>query len=98
MSGASKTSGQTDSMIGSAKDAVGSAVGATGLQKDGKEQHAKGEGEYKTAQTEGYVQGALDSVTGMAKDTYGAVMGDNSKQAEGKVQQTKGDAQKAANS
>ncbi|KAJ6473423.1 hypothetical protein C8R47DRAFT_1076715 [Mycena vitilis] len=94
----SKTSGQADSMIGSAKDAVGGAIGSTDMQSKGKAQHASGEGEYKTAETKGYVAGAIDSVTGMAKNTIGAVTGDNTQQAEGKVQQTKGDAQKAANS
>ncbi|KAJ7915202.1 hypothetical protein B0H13DRAFT_2000721, partial [Mycena leptocephala] len=47
----SSAPGGANSMMGSAKEMVGSAVGSNSMTQEGKQQHAEGETEKKTAQT-----------------------------------------------
>lgn len=52
--------------------------------QSGKEEHAKGEGEYNAAQAQGYVEGVSDRVTGYKDSVVGAVTGDKSQQTAGR--------------
>ncbi|KAJ7906457.1 hypothetical protein B0H13DRAFT_2020708 [Mycena leptocephala] len=92
-----QTNGATNSMMGSAKEMVGGAVGSDSMQRDGKEQHAKGETEKKTAQTADAADGLYNQVAGMVNKVAGQVMGDSTKEASGKAQETAGQAKKEAN-
>ncbi|KAJ6535147.1 hypothetical protein B0H19DRAFT_1185132 [Mycena capillaripes] len=85
MSGPSQTSGQIDSVVGTAKEA------------DGKEQHMKGETEQKTAQAQEHGSGMLDRATGAIKEMAGGLMGDSTQKAEGKMQNAAGQAKTEAN-
>ncbi|KXN83082.1 hypothetical protein AN958_01833 [Leucoagaricus sp. SymC.cos] len=76
---------------------LGNLTGSTNLQQSGKEQHAKGEAEYKQAQTQGYAQGTKDRVGGLKDSMVGAVKGDESKQAEGNLRRDKGETQQDIN-
>ena len=94
MSEPSKTNAQYNSTVGSIKETLGGAVGAEGLHRSGKEQHASGEAEHKAATAKQYGEGAVDSVAGKAKNIGGAITGDKSTQAEGAAREEKGDAQR----
>lgn len=59
-------------------------TGAQSWTQGGKEEHARGEGEYKAAQAKGYVEGATDTVGGYKDSVVGAVAGDKTQQATGK--------------
>jgi len=93
----SKMSGQTDSVIGSAKEMVGNAIGSSGLTKSGKEQHVGGESEVKAAKAKGWTEGAVDTAKGKVDNITGAVTGDDTKQASGKLQDTQGKVQREMN-
>ncbi|KAJ6535150.1 hypothetical protein B0H19DRAFT_964219, partial [Mycena capillaripes] len=62
---------------------VGNMTGMQSMQKDGKEQHMKGEAEQKTAQAQEYGSGMLDRATGAIKEMAGGIMGDSTQKAEG---------------
>lgn len=87
-----------NSVAGTVKETIGNALGSTEWQKAGKEQHAKGEGEIKAAQAQGYAEGTKDQVSGKIDNVVGAVTGDKSKELSGKAQQESGKAQKEINS
>ncbi|KAJ6535142.1 hypothetical protein B0H19DRAFT_964113 [Mycena capillaripes] len=93
----SQTSGQIDSVVGTAKEAVGNMTGMQSMQKDGKEQHMKGEAEQKTAQAQEYGSGMLDRASGAIKEMAGGLMGDSTQKAEGKMQNAAGQAKTEAN-
>ncbi|KAF8623372.1 hypothetical protein AX17_007449 [Amanita inopinata Kibby_2008] len=95
--GPSKVSGQMHSMKGTAVEAIGNMTGATSWQQSGKEEHAKGEGEYKAAQAQGYAEGTMDRLSGKKDAVVGAVMGDKTQQIEGNARQDKGEAQQEIN-
>lgn len=59
-------------------------TGSQAWSQSGKEEHARGEGEYKAAQAKGYVEGATDRVGGYKDSVVGAVTGDKSQQAAGR--------------
>lgn len=58
-------------------------MGSQDWTQAGKEEHARGEGEYKTAQAKGYTQGVTDRMGGYKDSVVGAVSGDKSQQASG---------------
>ncbi|CAK9782256.1 hypothetical protein CC85DRAFT_240183 [Cutaneotrichosporon oleaginosum] len=96
----SKASGQYNSVMGSAKEAVGGAIETvTGSTQPsswttaGKEQHAKGETEIKAAEAKAYAEGLGDRVQGKIDSVVGAATGDRTKQAQGNIQHDKGQAQ-----
>ncbi|KZT11489.1 uncharacterized protein LAESUDRAFT_692399 [Laetiporus sulphureus 93-53] len=95
--GPNKTSGQYHSVKGTAVEAIGNITGAETWQESGKEEHAKGEAEYKAAQAEGYAEGTLDRVGGKKDAVLGAVTGDRSKEISGNLRQDKGQAQQNIN-
>ena len=70
-------------MKGNIVENIGNATGATSWQQSGKEEHAKGEAEYKAAQAQGYAEGTMDRLGGKKDSIVGAVTGDKSQQAEG---------------
>ncbi|GAW09276.1 mismatched base pair and cruciform DNA recognition protein [Lentinula edodes] len=61
--GPDKSTGQYHSMKGNVVEAVGNLTGAESWQTSGKQEHAEGETEYKSAQAEGIAEGAKDEVT-----------------------------------
>jgi len=79
----SKTNGQLRSLKGTAVEAVGNATGAQSWKNSGKDEHAKGEVEYKAAQAKGYAEGTKDRATGYKDSVVGAVTGDKGQQASG---------------
>ncbi|KAJ2915441.1 hypothetical protein MD484_g4991, partial [Candolleomyces efflorescens] len=93
----SKTTGQFHSTKGSAVEAIGNLTGATSWQQSGKEEHAKGEAEYKAAQAQGYAEGTMDRMTGKKDAIVGAVTGDKTQQTEGNLRRDKGEAQQELN-
>ncbi|GAA5944569.1 hypothetical protein JCM3775_003296 [Rhodotorula graminis] len=94
----SKTTGNYDYAVGSIKETIGNVVGAESLAQAGSEQAAKGDAEYKLAQTQEYAEGTADRVGGKIDRIIGAATGDSSREAGGLAQETKGKAQQAANS
>jgi uncharacterized protein YjbJ (UPF0337 family) len=62
-------------------------TGSTSWQQAGKEEHAKGEAEYKAAQAQGYAEGTVDRLAGKKDTIVGAVSGDKKQQAEGMYSQ-----------
>ncbi|GFZ43375.1 hypothetical protein JCM24511_01095 [Saitozyma sp. JCM 24511] len=104
----SKTNGQINSVLGQAKELVGSAIEAgyqavggssepSSFTTTGKEQHAKGEAEIKAAEAKGYVEGLGDRISGKKDAVVGAVTGDKTQQAAGNLQHDKGEAQMKLN-
>ncbi|KAG6896198.1 hypothetical protein C0992_009739, partial [Termitomyces sp. T32_za158] len=79
-----KTTGQFHSVKGTAVETVGNLTGSASWQQAGKEEHAKGEAEYKAAQAKGYAEGTMDRVGGYKDSIVGAVSGDKSQQTSGK--------------
>lgn len=59
-------------------------TGSQEWSQAGKEEHARGEGEYKAAQTKGYAEGTTDKMGGYKDSVVGAISGDKSQQAAGK--------------
>ncbi|KAG6875190.1 hypothetical protein C0992_004837, partial [Termitomyces sp. T32_za158] len=62
---------------------VGNLTGSASWQQSGKEEHAKGEAEYKAAQAKGYAEGAMDRIGGYKDSIVGAVSGDKAQQTSG---------------
>jgi len=63
---------------------VGDIIGSKSWQESGKQEHAKGEGEYNAARATDYVKGAGDRVKGMKDAVIGSLTGDKTQQAQGK--------------
>ncbi|KAJ7798898.1 hypothetical protein B0H14DRAFT_2520995 [Mycena olivaceomarginata] len=95
--GPDKTTGQFHSTKGTAVETIGNVTGLSSWQQSGKEEHAAGEGEYKAAQAEGYVEGTADRIGGKKDSVIGALTGDKSQQAQGNVKHDKGQAQQEIN-
>jgi len=93
----SKVSGQFHSVKGSVVEAVGDTTGSQAWSQAGKEEHARGEGEYKVAQGKGYAEGVTDRVGGYKDSVVGAVTGDKSQQVAGNARNEKGQAQQEIN-
>ncbi|KAJ3037512.1 hypothetical protein HDV00_001625 [Rhizophlyctis rosea] len=93
----SKTSGNTDSMLGAIKQNIGSALGNHSMQAEGAAKRAHGDAEVKAAKNQQYTEGAVDSMGGSIKKNIGSALGDESMRASGATTQAKGDAKKAAN-
>ncbi|KAJ6537931.1 hypothetical protein B0H19DRAFT_1240564 [Mycena capillaripes] len=93
----SETNGQVNSVMGTAKEAVGNMTGMESMQNSGKEQHMKGEAEQNAAQAKSMAEGAVDYVVGGAKNLVGALTGSGTQEAEGKIQQASGQAKTDAN-
>lgn len=79
----SKASGQYHSLKGTAVEAVGDVTGAKSWTESGKQEHASGETEYKTAQAKGYAEGTFDSLGGKKDTVVGAISGDREQEASG---------------
>ncbi|KAJ3052399.1 hypothetical protein HK097_006324 [Rhizophlyctis rosea] len=97
MTGPSKTSGQSDSLMGSIKQNVGSLLGNKSQQSEGAAQRAHGDAETSAAKTQGYAQGSADSITGSIKKNVGSALGDEPMRARGAATESKGDVKKAVN-
>ncbi|KAJ3043014.1 hypothetical protein HDV00_005920 [Rhizophlyctis rosea] len=97
MTGPSKTSGTSDSIMGSIKQNVGSMFGNHSQQAEGAAQRAHGDTEVHAAKTQGYAEGSADSMTGSLKKNVGSLLGDQPMRARGAATESKGDAKKAAN-
>ncbi|KAH9915309.1 uncharacterized protein B0H18DRAFT_98435 [Fomitopsis serialis] len=95
--GPNKTTGQLHSLKGTAVEAVGNLTGATSWQQSGRDEHARGEGEYQAAQAEGYVEGTKDRVGGRKDAVVGAVTGDRQQETTGNVRRDKGSVQQDIN-
>ncbi|KAI6111584.1 hypothetical protein EDD16DRAFT_1694201 [Pisolithus croceorrhizus] len=93
----SKLTGQLHSLKGSVVEAVGDMTGASSWSQSGKEEHSRGEGEYKAAQAKGYVEGLTDKAGGYKDSVVGAVSGDKDQQVQGNAQKEKGHAQAELN-
>lgn len=65
-------------------EAIGNLTGAQSWQQSGKEEHAKGEAEYKAAQAQGYAEGTMDRIGGKKDSIIGAVTGDNTQETTGR--------------
>ena len=79
----SKTTGQLHSLKGTAVEGVGNATGWTDWQTSGRDEHARGEAEYRAAQAQGYAEGARDRLGGRKDAVVGALSGDREQEAEG---------------
>ncbi|KAG2086470.1 hypothetical protein BD769DRAFT_972091 [Suillus cothurnatus] len=93
----SKVSGQFHSVKGTAVETIGDMAGLQSWSQSGKEEHAKGEGEYNAAQAKGYAEGVSDRVTGYKDSVVGAVTGDKEQQATGNIKNEKGQTQQEIN-
>ncbi|KAI0070436.1 hypothetical protein K474DRAFT_1713337 [Panus rudis PR-1116 ss-1] len=93
----SKTTGQYHSTKGNAVEAVGNLTGSTSWQQSGKEEHARGEAEYKAAQVQGYAEGTMDRISGKTDSVVGALTGDRTQEAAGNVRQDKGEVKQNVN-
>ncbi|GAA5874404.1 hypothetical protein JCM8547_005389 [Rhodosporidiobolus lusitaniae] len=93
----SKVLGNVNSVVGSAKAAVGDATGIASLSQSGNEQRAMGQAEYKAAQVQGYAEGTADRLGGKFDRVVGAVTGDKEQEAKGLAQEQKGKAQQEIN-
>ncbi|WWD18214.1 hypothetical protein CI109_102664 [Kwoniella shandongensis] len=100
----SKTNGQINSLLGSAKVLVGqtieqgyAAVGGSTEPStwttEGQKQHDAGEAEITAAKAQGYVEGVGDRIEGKKDSIVGAITGDKTQQASGNMQHDKGEAQ-----
>jgi uncharacterized protein YjbJ (UPF0337 family) len=69
--------------MGKVEETLGHVTGFEGLKTSGQERRAQGDGEYKDAQSQGYVEGTKDRVLGKKDQLSGAVTGDNSQEAAG---------------
>ncbi|KAJ7884994.1 hypothetical protein B0H13DRAFT_1514965, partial [Mycena leptocephala] len=78
-----QTNGGANSMMGSAKEMVGGAFGSDSMEREGKEQHAKGETEKKSAQAADAADGLYNQMAGKANAIVGSVMDDKTKEASG---------------
>lgn len=58
-------------------------TGAKSWTESGKQEHASGEAEYKTAQVKGYTDGLVDSLGGKKDAIVGAISGDRQQEASG---------------
>ncbi|KAJ3001279.1 hypothetical protein HKX48_002973 [Thoreauomyces humboldtii] len=94
---ASRTSGNIDQAIGSAKSGLGSAVGNHSLEAEGKAQNAHGVAEDETKKGTNRAEAAGEGIAGKVKSVIGAVTGNQSKQAEGNAQQNKADLKSSLN-
>ncbi|KAJ3033536.1 hypothetical protein HK097_004811 [Rhizophlyctis rosea] len=93
----SKASGQSDSVLGTIKQNVGSLLGNRSMQAEGAATRAQGDAEVKAAKSQQYTEGQVDSIGGAIKKNVGAALGDEPMRARGAETQTKGDLKKAAN-
>ena len=93
----SKTTGQFHSTKGNLVETVGNLTGATSWQQSGKEEHARGEAEYKAAQAKGYAEGTGDRAKGIKDSVVGSVTGDQVQQTEGNIRREKGKTQQEVN-
>ncbi|KAG2124597.1 hypothetical protein DEU56DRAFT_827008 [Suillus clintonianus] len=93
----SKTTGQFHSVKGTAVETIGDLTGMQSWSQAGKEEHVKGEGEYKAAQAKGYAEGVSDRATGYKDSVVGAVTGDKTQQATGNAKNEKGQTQQEIN-
>ena len=68
--------------MGALKEGLGGIVGATGLQKEGRQQHDEGTGKKAEGQLSDLGSGVKDRVTGVVGGAGAALTGDKEKQAE----------------
>ncbi|KAG6830468.1 hypothetical protein H0H87_008041 [Tephrocybe sp. NHM501043] len=66
-------------------EGVGNLTGATSWQQSGKQEHAEGETEYKSAQAKGYAEGTAERIGGKKDSIVGAVIGDRSQETQATI-------------
>ncbi|WRT65987.1 uncharacterized protein IL334_002938 [Kwoniella shivajii] len=104
----SKTNGQINSLVGTAKvlvgntietayQAVGGSTEPSSWTTAGQKQHDQGEAEITAAKAQGYVEGAGDRLEGKKDSIVGAITGDKTQQTSGNLQHDKGQAQMKVN-
>ena len=84
-----------DQVAGNVKSFVGGVIGNEDMKRDGEQQQAKGDAQYKGAQSEDAANGAKDKVAGAAREHIGGLVSDDQK-AKGQAQQKKSDAETEA--
>lgn len=90
--------GNVNTLVGSAKTAVGDATGIASLSQSGNEQQAMGNAEHKAATAQGYAEGTADRISGKIDRVAGALTGDKEKEAAGLAEEEKGKAQQGSSS
>ena len=64
---------------------IGNLTSSNSWKAAGKQEHAEGEGEYKAAQAQDYVEGTMDRLKGYKDNVMGALTGDSAQQASGQL-------------
>ncbi|KAJ3006643.1 hypothetical protein HKX48_009541 [Thoreauomyces humboldtii] len=82
----SRTQGNVDQAVGTAKSTLGSLVGNRSLEAEGKAQNAHGVYEDEAKKGSNRVEALGEGLAGKVKTVVGAVTGDQEKQARGNAE------------
>lgn len=87
---ANRTDATMDNVAGNVKSFVGGIVGNDDMQRDGEEQKAKGDAQYKQSQAKDAAEAKGDQVKGSLQENIGGLFSDDQK-AKGKANQASAD-------